>query len=63
MGAVQRKLGKVTQTTNTNFSIRSMNLTTTVVLNQSTTFEHGTGPHQLEGFDFEVRSGARLCLK
>ena len=42
-GAVQRKLGKVTQTANAGFNIRSFNFVTTVVLTQNTTFEQGTG--------------------
>jgi hypothetical protein len=41
MSAVQRKLGKVTQTSNAGFNVRTFNLTTTVVLNQNTTFEQG----------------------
>lgn len=41
--AVQRKLGKVTQTANAGFNVRTLNLTTTVVLTQTTTFEQGTG--------------------
>ncbi len=51
MGAVQRKLGKVTQTANAGLNVRSFNLTTTVVLNQSTTFEQGTGT---EVFTFQM---------
>lgn len=51
LGAMQRKLGKVTQTSNDGFNIRTLNLTTTVVLNQSTTFEHGAGT---EVFTFEM---------
>ncbi len=43
MGAVQRKLGKVTQTANAGFNVRTFNSTTTVILNQNTTFEQGTG--------------------
>jgi hypothetical protein len=42
MGAVQRKLGKITSTSNVGFNVRNFNLTTTVVLQQSTTFEQGT---------------------
>lgn len=41
--AVHRKLGKVTQTSEAGFNIRTFNLTTTVVLTQTTTFEQGTG--------------------
>jgi hypothetical protein len=43
MGAVHRKLGKVTQTANAGVNIRTFNLTTTVILNQRTTFEQGQG--------------------
>ena len=51
IGAVQRKLGKVTQTANAGFNVRAFNFTTTVVLNQNTTFEQGTG---METFTFEM---------
>jgi hypothetical protein len=51
VGAVQRKLGKVTQTSNAGFNVRTFNLTTTVVLSQSTTFEQGTGT---ETFTFQM---------
>jgi len=54
MGAVQRKLGKVTQTANAGVNVRTFNLTTTVVLNQNTTFEQGDG----DG-DFHVSDGRR----
>lgn len=50
-GAVQRKLGKVTQTANAGFNVRTFNFTTSVVLTQSTTFEHGSGT---ETFTFEM---------
>jgi hypothetical protein len=53
VGAVQRKLGKVTGTANAGFNVRSFNLTTTVVMTQNTTFEQGTGTEiftfQMEG--------------
>jgi hypothetical protein len=51
IGAVQRKLGKVTQTANAGFNVRTFNLTTTVILNQNTTFEQGTGA---EVFTFQM---------
>ena len=51
MGAVLRKLGKVTQTTNVSFNVRTVNLTTTVVLSQNTTFEQGAGS---ETFTFQM---------
>ena len=51
VGTVHRKLGKVTQTSNTGFNFRTYNLTTTVVLTQNTTFEQGTGT---ETFTFQI---------
>lgn len=53
VGAVNRKLGKVTQTSRAGFNIRQKNLTTTVVVKQSTTFEHGKGT---ETFTFQIES-------
>src|SRR5438105_417639 len=38
MGAVQRKLGKVTGTTNAGWNVKSFNLKTTVYLTQQTAF-------------------------
>ncbi|MEI7685076.1 MAG: hypothetical protein WCL32_08620 [Planctomycetota bacterium] len=51
VGVMQRKLGKVTQTSNAGFNVRTINFTTTVVLNQSTTFEQGAGT---ETFTFQM---------
>lgn len=51
VGAVQRKIGKVTQTANAGFNVGTFNLTTTVVLKQTTTFEHGTAT---ETFTFQM---------
>lgn len=51
LGAVQRKLGKVTQTTEAGFNVRTFNFTTTVILTQTTTFEQGTGT---EVFTFQM---------
>lgn len=51
IGAVRRKLGKVTGSTSTGFNVRSINLTTTVILTQNTTFEQGTGK---ETFTYEM---------
>jgi len=51
VGAVHRKLGKVTQTASAGFNVRTYNLTTTVVLTQTTTFEQGTGK---ERFTFQM---------
>ena len=56
--AVQRKLGKVTKTANAGFNVRTFNLTTTVVLTQTTTFEQGTGT---ETFTF-LMDGDRAVL-
>lgn len=57
--AVQRKLGKVTGTVNAGFNIRSFNLTTTIVLNQNTTFEQGTGT---EVFTFQMNGEKALLV-
>ena len=59
VGAVQRKLGKVTQTSNAGFNVRTYNFTTTVVLKQNTTFEHGTGT---ETFTFEMKGDKAILL-
>jgi hypothetical protein len=59
IGAVQRKLGKVTQTSNTGFNVRTFNFKTTVVLTQSTTFEEGTG---IETFTFEMDHDRAILL-
>lgn len=52
MGAIQRKLGKVTETTNAGFNINTFNLTTRIVLNQNTKFEQGDAT---EVFTFEMK--------
>jgi hypothetical protein len=59
VGAVQRKLGKVTQTTEAGFNVRTFNLTTTVVLTQNTTFEQGTGT---EIFTFEMAADKAVLV-
>jgi outer membrane lipopolysaccharide assembly protein LptE/RlpB len=59
VGAVQRKLGKVAQTSNEGFNIQTFNFTTTVVLNQSTTFEQGTGT---ETFTFQMEGGKAVLV-
>ena len=51
MGAVHRKLGKVTSTSNTGWKVQSFNLKTTVLMSQNTTFENGQGT---ESFTFMV---------
>jgi len=59
LGAVQRKLGKVTQTSSAGFNVRTFNFTTTVVLNQSTIFERGSGT---ETFTFQI-DGEKAVLE
>jgi len=59
IGAVQRKLGKVTQTANAGFNIRSFNFVTTVVLTQNTTFEQGTGT---EIFTFQMNGDKAVLV-
>jgi hypothetical protein len=59
MSAVQRKLGKVTQTSNAGFNVRTFNLITTVVLNQNTTFEQGAGT---EVFTFQMVGGKAVLV-
>lgn len=52
MGAVQRKLGKVTSTSNAGWKVKwSINSKTTVFMTQETIFEHGQGT---ESFTFEI---------
>lgn len=59
MSAVQRKLGKVTQTSTPNINIRTFNFTTTVILNKKTTFEQGTG---MEVFTFQMDGGKAVLV-
>ena len=59
LGAVQRKLGKVTQTTTVGFNVATFNFTTTVNLTQNTTFEQGTG---VEAFAFEMAGGKAVLV-
>jgi hypothetical protein len=59
LGAMQRKLGKATQSANIGFNIRSFNLTTTTVLNQKSTFEQGSGD---EVFTFEMTDGKPVLV-
>jgi hypothetical protein len=51
MGAVQRKLGKVTSTANTGWKVQSFNLKTTIFMSQQTVFENGQGT---ESFTFAL---------
>lgn len=59
VGAVQRKLGKETQTVNAGFTVRTFNFTTAVILTQRTSFERGTGT---ETFTFEIDGEKALLL-
>lgn len=59
LGAVQRKLGKVTQTTETAFNVGTFNFTTTVVLTQATTFQQGTGT---EVFTFQMENAKAVLV-
>jgi hypothetical protein len=59
IGTVRQKLGKVTQTASAGVSIRSVNLTTTAVLKQTTTFEQGTAT---ETFTFQMEGENAILL-
>lgn len=59
VGTVQRKLGKVTNTSMAGLNIRSVNSTTTAVLTQDTMFEHGKGT---ETFTFEIDDDKAVLL-
>ena len=56
MGAVQRKLGKVTSSSNATWNVQSFNMKTSVVMTQKTIFEHGQGT---ESFTFELDGDER----
>jgi len=58
IGAVRRKLGKVTTTSNIGWNVRSFNLKTTVLMAQKTVFENGQGS---ESFTFAI-SGTNAVL-
>lgn len=51
MNAVQRKLGKVTSTSNAGWRVNTFNFTTTVLMTQKTVFEQGEGT---ESFTFQM---------
>jgi hypothetical protein len=51
MSAIERKLGKVQSSKNAGWKINTLNFTTTVLMNQNTTFEKGSGT---ETFTFEI---------
>jgi hypothetical protein len=59
LGAVQRKLGKVTKTANAGFNVGTFNFTTTVVLTQNTTFEQGSAA---EVFTFEMNGDQAVLV-
>ena len=59
LGAVQRKLGKVTAAKEAGYNTRTFNFVTTVSLNQSTTFEQGSG---METFSFEINGDKAMLL-
>jgi len=59
MGAVQRKLGKVTSTSNAGWTVNSYNLTTTVLMTQKTVFEKGEGT---ESITFEMDGEKAVLL-
>jgi hypothetical protein len=59
MGAVQRKLGKITSTSNAGWTVNSYNLTTTVLMTQKTVFENGEGT---ESFTFEMDGKKAVLL-
>src|SRR4051812_23206746 len=59
IGAIQKKLGKVTESKNAGFNVNTFNLTTRVVLNQQTTFAEGSGT---EVFTFEMNGDKALLV-
>lgn len=59
LGAVQRKLGKVTSTVNSGWRVNSFNLQTIVLMTQNTVFEHGQGT---ESFTFQVKGTNAVLL-
>lgn len=59
IGAIQRKLGKVTESKNAGFNVNTFNLTTNVILNQQTTFAQGSGT---EVFTFEMNGDKAVLV-
>jgi hypothetical protein len=59
LGAIQRKLGKVTATNDAGFTVNTFNLTTRVVLSQDTTFERGKAK---EVFTFEMNGDKAVLV-
>jgi hypothetical protein len=60
MAAVQRKLGKVTSTSNNGWKVQSFNLQTIVLMDQNTAFEHGQGT---ESFTFEMNGTNAVLVR
>jgi hypothetical protein len=58
--ALQRKLGQVVSTSNTTWQVQSYNLNTSILLSQTTTFEHGQGT---EAFVFALNGTNATLLK
>lgn len=59
MGAVRRKLGKVTSTSNTGWKVQSFNLKTSVRMTQKTIFEKGEG---VESFTFAMNGTSAVLV-
>jgi hypothetical protein len=59
MSAIERKLGKVQSSKNIGWKVNTFNFTTTVLMNQNTTFEKGSG---IETFTFEMKGENALLV-
>lgn len=59
LGAVRKKLGNVTGTSNAGWNVKTMNGVTRVSLTQETTFESGKAT---ESFTFQMSQGKALLL-
>ena len=59
LGAMQRKLGKATASTEASWKVNVFNMSVRVISEQNTTFEHGKG---VETFVFEVEGDHALLL-
>jgi hypothetical protein len=59
MSAIERKLGKVQSSKNAGWKVNTVNFTTVVLMNQSTTFEKGSGT---ETFTFEMKGENALLV-
>jgi len=60
IGAVSRKLGKVTSTSNAGWNIKSVNFKTTIVMTQKTVFENGGGT-EIFTFALDGTNAVLLC--